>query len=412
MSNSSRNLLIASSLFLLGASVPGFLIAKGPPSTGDIVVDSATPNFAEQGELNKPIVLAGSNFPKYSKVKFPKDDPACNDLDSAVTVVQDVVDRTSETELQFTIDVPESADLGDYDICVYETDRFGALLTRKGKGTTKLFSVREKGNPNTAVFTPVEISAEIYEFGSSEAVEYASPYVGDGHPWTGIGERQGHFTDAGTYNFDAWDNNELLNVPRRCQVTYAGNPPTGGRYDCFGPDDDVLNHGGLISIPLAGMTWDNATYSSNGELIDDQGFCGLLNEMQGDFLEFGATRYSIWFHDGCPNEYGKCPIEVRTLSYSGAGGRNSGGNVQLHPFHDLPDRMPGIGRMPLTGIVNGGPNFANLDGDELNVFTRPQDLLIGELSISFYAVKNGALVATCEADTGENRIRIRTIPLH
>jgi len=413
MSNSSRNLLIAVAL-LLGTAGPGLLLAKGPPPAGEIVVDSAMPNFAEQGESNKAIVLAGSNFPKFSKVKFPIDDPDCEMLDSTVTVVQDVVDRISATELQFNINVPETATLGDYDICVYETDRFGTLSGRKGKGTTKLFSVRERGNPNTAVFTSVDISAEIYEGGSMEAVEYAYPYVGDGHPWTGKGQRQTLFGE-GDYNFDSWDDNELVEVPRRCQVTDSGNPPTGGRYDCFGPDDDVLNHGGLISIPLSGMTWDNATYSNNGNMLDDQGFCGVLNEMSGngsataDFLEFGATRYSVWFHNGCPNEYGDCPIEVRTLSYSAASGRKGGANVlRLHPF-------PDIGRMPLTGIIYGMPNFADLDKDELNVFTQPQDLRIGKFRISFYAVKNGALVATCETepfDPDKVNIRIKTSPLN
>lgn len=411
MSNSSRNLLIAIALLLLGAAGPGLLLAKGPPADKKIIVDSATPNFAEQGESNKAIVLAGSNFPAYSKVKFPKHDPDCLLSDGDVIVVQEVVKRTSSTVLEFNINVPETADPGDYDICVYETDRFGTLSGRKGKGTTKLFSVRENGNPNTAVFTPVDITAEIYEVEFDDPVEYAYPYpyAGDEHPWTGTGLRQGVFGE-GAYNFDSWDDNELVEVPRECQVTDSGNPPTGGRYDCFGPDDDVLNHGGLISIPLADMTWVNATYSNKGEPVDDKGFCGLLDSMSGDFLEFGATRYSIWFHDGCPNEYNECPIEVRTLSYSGAGGRNSGGNVQLHPFHDLPNRMPDIGRMPLTGIVYGTPDMGDPDEDELNVFTLPQDLLIGKFRISFYAVKNGALVATCEAET-HGQIRIRTIPL-
>jgi len=426
MSNSSRHLMIAIALLLLGAAGPGLLLAKGPPTTGDITVVSATPDFAEQGEQNKGIVLAGTNFPTYSKIKFPKDDLLCEGVDSDVTLVQEVVKRTSSTTLEFNINVPVTAELGYYDICVYETDRFGTLSGRKGKGTTKLFTVKEKGNPNEGVFTPVEITAEIHEVDVTDAVEYASPYTGETHPWTGSseqlgGKRQSFFEYEGAYNFDFWDDNELFEVPRRCQAGYAGNPPTGGRYDCFGPDDEVLNHGGLISIPLSCMTWVNVTYSKNGDLIDDQGFCALLDEMSGewsngecvnsDFLEFGATRYSVWFHDGCPNEYGKCPIEVRMLSYSGSGGRNSGGNVQLHPFHDLPDRMPDIGRMPLTGFVYGMPDMEGLDADELNVFTLPQDLRIGKFRISFYAVKNGSLVATCETELPEQvEIRIKTTP--
>jgi hypothetical protein len=426
MTNSSRILLISISLLALGAAGPGLLLAKGPPPAGEIVVDSATPDFAVQGESNKAIALAGSNFPKYAKVKFPIDDPACDLLDSAVTVVQDVVARTSANELKFNIDVPEIADLGDYDICVYETDRFGTLSGRKGKGTTKLFSVKEKPNQSSDVFTPVEIEAEYYERVDSdplideeleEAERYEGPYEGGSHhPWTGTVSYIGR---TFSWDYDNWTANTLAGTPRRCLVgANLNDPPTAGRYDCFdGGGENVVwpYHGGRILIPLAGMVWENVTVAKNGRSQEEPGFCTLLNEMGAadGVLEFGATRYTLFFMEGCDVSV-SCPITINTLSYSGASPQQGGGQiVLLHPFHDL-DGLPDIGRMVLTGFVTSMPVPA-ADG-ELNVFTVPQDLMIGKFRIELRNNKNAGLEAICETvapdETTEavENIRFKTAP--
>jgi hypothetical protein len=139
MTESSRILLISIALFVMGAAVPAISEAKGPP-VKEILVEEAIPNFAETGELGKPLVLKGRNFPSHAKITFIFDSGGTGN----VTTVEDVISSTSKSEFQFHIDVPDVAGLGGYNIQVEEWDiTAGRLTGRKGKGTTTLFSVRQ-----------------------------------------------------------------------------------------------------------------------------------------------------------------------------------------------------------------------------------------------------------------------------
>jgi len=400
MAKTSQAILTAIAFCMLGLFAPITAWAKGAP----ITVEAADPNFAFQADDDKPIKLKGRHLPEQADVLFilnKPGDPADGDIEQ-VRVSGPIVLNSATGDLEFKISVQQQAVLGDYDIEVIELSS-----GRKGKGTT-LFNVQAKPNQDQDIFSPVVIEAEFYAGDSVEAMEYADPYVpGYTHGWTGAGERQGYFgPDA--YNFDSWDTNDLSEVPRLCEVTSVGNPPSAGRYDCFdGAGTGEWNHGGLISIPLAGMAWRDQTVGKNGRPKDEPGFCDLLGAMSSaaDYLEFGVTRYSIFFTEGCPDAYGNCPIEVGTLSYSGATEQA----VRLHPFHGL-SGLPDVGRLSIRGYASGNPVWAA--PPELNVFTEPQDLPIEKFRVEFYAVKNGALLAVCETtDSWDSTIWLRTGPL-
>jgi len=389
------------------------LIASGQAlAQDDPEVVSASPSSAIQGSYDLDVEIIGSNFGRGAEVQFLEARKGDEYGPEAKGIFVKKVKVMGSSKLIVTIDVVDSPDsyVGDTDIAVFMT------RSRKGKGTT-LFKVEAKPGQGQGTFTSVWIEAEYYEFdetGTTEPIEYASPYVGPGHPWTWSGERQQFFGQY-AYDFDTWYANDLDSIPRLCEVTDSGNPPSGGRYDCFdGAGSAEWNHGGLVSIPLKGIVWHDMTVAKNGRPKEEPGFCSLLNTMgiNEEYLEFGATRYSILFSDGCPDAAGACPIKVFTLSYSGD--TPAYGEVYLHPFHDLADLdppLPDIGRMPLTGYVTSDPVMPAEKG-ELNVFTMDQDLLIGKFSISFYALTNGALVATCETDEyWDSNIRLRTTPV-
>lgn len=410
MPKPSRTFLIAIVPLVLALAVPAAALAKGPP----IKVEQADPNYAYQADMNKPIKLKGSNFPEKAAVIFY----AADGNTEQVTVSSEVTLNHDTGDLEFEIDVMAQASLGDYDIEVIELSS-----GRKGRGTT-LFSVKEKPNQNTDVFTPVEITVSYYrtlEGSMDEELEAAEPYNGPyagpiHHPWTGTASYGDYIF---TYDFDKWSANTLGGTPRPCELGAALiNPPTAGRYDCFdGGSGELWPHGGLVFIPLAGMQWNNVTVAKNGRAQNEPGFCPLLNELGGEgvdgYLEFGATRYTIFFMEGC-DALGGCPISIFTMSYSGVSSQQDGGGGQLvllHPFHDLP-RLPDIGRMSLTAYVNvQSPPLWPASG-ELNVFTEPQDLAIDKFRIQLNNVKNGGLEAICETAPGTvNNIRFRATPV-
>jgi len=398
---------------LLAAMSPA--LAKGPPSgeCKSVCVDSAEPPDAMQGR-DETVFIGGEGFDEGSSVRFLVSGSR-DDSQIVVDRVQLVQDTESPHfgKLKADIRVKNSALVAAYDIEVQ------TLSGRKGKGTT-LFAVKENPNQSSDVFTPVEIEAAYYERISGDPptddiLEEGSPHTGGAHPWTGEYTYPGGPTFS--WNFDNWTANTLDVTPRPCLMGASLNdPPTAGRYDCFdGAGGNVLwLHGGLVSIPLAGMNWTNVTVSKNGRDQDEPGFCPLLNllskpEMKG-FLEFGATRYTLFFMEGCDVGV-SCPISIITLSYSGVSEQQGGGQlVQLHPFHDL-EGLPDIGRMRLTGFVTSMPIDAK--SGELNVFTEPQDLTIGKFQIELRNVKNAALEAVCETTPGTvANIRFKTAPVN
>lgn len=390
---------------LLTVMAVGLVSATTELAAGPLKVNSAEPDNGVQGQEVQLVTIKGSGFLRAQSVRF-----LVTNTDDTGGVAATLINVIDDSTLTAEVSIADGATVALYDI---EVQLYSG---RKGKGTT-LYSVRAKPNGNTSTFSLVDIEAAYYERTSDgdEIAEFDSPYIGGAeHEWTSdSGIRQQTFGES-AYDFDHWEDNNLAEVPRLCEVTSIGNPPSAGRYDCFnGAGTGGWNHGGLVSIPLHDMVWQNVTVAKNGRPQDEPGFCVLLNDMSADddYLEFGATRYSIHFSAGCPDVNGECPIEVGTLSYSGvSANQGDGQRLLLHPFHDLPG-LPDIGRMPLTGYVAAEPDWSAQG--ELNVFTKSQDLLIGKFRISFYAVKNGALVATCETEPFEEtvNIRIKTAPL-
>jgi hypothetical protein len=154
MTNSSRIVLISIALFLLGASVPETVLAKGKP----IKIETANPNQAEQGQ-DDFVTLTGGNFPVLpyrAKVTFIYN--ASGESGGVVVPNGGLTSTISADSLVVEINVEDSALLGEYDIKVEEVLVDGALSGRKGKGTT-LFTVKEKagGNQNIVncdIFAP------------------------------------------------------------------------------------------------------------------------------------------------------------------------------------------------------------------------------------------------------------------
>ena len=405
---------------LLGTVSP--TLAKGPAGgecNKAVCVYTADPPEAIQGH-EETVFIGGTGFDAGSSVRFlvsgTRDDSQIN-----VLTVELVQDPTSENngKLKAYIRVTKAALVTEYDIEVQT--RSG----RKGKGTT-LFSVKENPNQSSDVFTSIDIKAGYYKVlddGSYQELEFEEPfdgpYDGGNHPWS-VRVEYGDYSFF--YDFDNWSANTLVEIPRSCYVGVSPiDPPTAGRYDCFegGGNAELWPHGGLVSIPLADMKWTNKTVAKNGREQDEPGFCPLLSAV-GDaegYLEFGATRYTIFFMEGCDPADG-CPITIRTLSYSGVSQQQGGGQlVLLHPFHDLaglPDpygALPDIGRMPLTAFVDPQYSPSWPAPGELNIFTEPQDLPIDKFRIEFYSGKNGALVAVCETEPDTvNNIRFVAAP--
>jgi len=95
-----------------------------------IVVDLADPSTADQGTLSLPVTITGSGFEKGASVQFLQ---AGTKKGGGISV--NSVRFVSESELLANIDVAVDAVVGDYDIEVRIS------RGRKGKGSTKLFTV-------------------------------------------------------------------------------------------------------------------------------------------------------------------------------------------------------------------------------------------------------------------------------
>ena len=238
-----------------------------------------------------------------------------------------------------------------------------------------------------AAFTEVNIRVGYVDAQSLLLLEEASPYTGNPeHP----------FGD-GWIN---WDTNTLTEVPRPCRVLQSNNGPGAGRYDCF---EDASNgsqwpHGGRVSLPISNFSWQPAQPPKRGWKNPE--LCNLL--AQFDDLTFGATRYQIHFTQGCTSgsDGVDCPMHVQIASYSGASSPGDKEVVQLHDFHDWPG-YPDIGRLNVRGVVDQQSIlFPPASGNETNVFTENQELVIEQIQVAFESVKNGALLANCETVPG------------
>jgi hypothetical protein len=239
-------------------------------------------------------------------------------------------------------------------------------------------------------FTETIIRAGFVDAISATLLEEASPYQGpyvypDEHPF-GSG-------------WNNWDANTLTETPRPCGPLQISDP-TAGRYDCFenASNGSQWPHGGRVSINILGMAWQPAEPPKRGWKNPE--LCDLI-ESFGD-LRMGATRYQIFFTEGCDYNGGNvdCPMAVGVASYSGSANPSDNEVVQLHDFHGI-DGYPDIGRLVLRAFVNEDSiAFPPAGSGELNMFTEPQELVIDWLRVSFESVKNGATLAICETVPG------------
>lgn len=256
------------------------------------------------------------------------------------------------------------------------------------------------GGGGDSQFSPVVIEVHLQ---GSAIVEATSPWKGEypnetdvHHPWT---SPDWDWATGGEFFFDNWDANDLAKVPRPCHFATVGAlAPTGGRYDCFEGASETWPHGGRVSIDLAGTVWRPAKPPRKG--WKDDRFCDLLNDPSAfssdGYFRIGATRYQIFFMDGCDDK--ACEISVRVNSYSGAWtGVADPDLVQLHPFHDLPG-YPNIGILSVSAWAPDGMTAGDLASpgpNELNVFSVHQEIPIDELTVDFDALGNGARQVTC-----------------
>ena len=176
------------------------------------------------------------------------------------------------------------------------------------------------------------------------------------------------------------------------------------------------------------MVWEDVT---PGKKQKYPGFCKLLNAWD-DFspsvpLRFGATWYAFIFSSGCIP--GQCPIRVTTQSYSGT---TQQGYVELHPFRNLTglgylgmdddndnliEELPDVGPLTVFGDINdtSSVNFDLPDTEqgetELNVFTVPQYLPVGQFRIEFHQNSGPSKpIAICETTGAVDNIWFVTEP--
>lgn len=358
-----------------------------------VKVNSATPAEERQGQT-LDVTIGGSGF--YGTVEAVNflvpcnTDPCDPDYTGGVTTGKYRVINSEEIIVEVTIT--------DDAIPVFRDIEVKMSRGRGGKGTT-LFKVQDKDEQFSRVPIDVEYLGNTFE----EALPWEGPYSGQSHPWT---------DKSGGFNFDNWAANTLGQIPRPCSYTSAG-ASSGGRYDCFDSNHDDWPHGGRVSIDLTDLTWAEADSPEKGWKNPE--LCNLLNVpstfSSDGFLRFGVTRYSIFFIDGCDTD--ACDIRIGTNSYSGASSRRFDPElVQLHPFHDL-SGYPDIGILAVSGWTPAGFTSSSLNPvpvGELNMFSVSQDIPIDRFTINFSSLKNGSLVATCEAAVGLDEVWFSTDP--
>jgi len=360
-----------------------------------ITVTEAIPSDALQGQ-GLPVRIRGSGFGPGASIKFL----VTGTRDDTQIDVGTVAYDGDTGDLVADIQVLDAALVIDYDIEVRTSSG------RRGKGTT-LFAVKsicddpERWHPRCdtgaeGIFTPVDITAG---YDSVNAWEEVDPYL------------------TNTPGWEDWMENILSVVPRPCLGNANDQLPSAGMYFCS--DGDAS--GGRISIDLAGagMDWVDVT---PGKKQKYPGFCKLLN-VWDDFspgvpLRFGVTWYAFIFGSGCTP--GQCPLRITTQSYSGT---TQQGYVELHPFRNLTNLpndefgnliadLPDVGPLTVFGDMNGtsSVNFELAD-NELNVFTVPQYLPVGQFRIEFKQNSGPSRsIASCETRGAVNNVWFVTEP--
>lgn len=346
------------SIFLLVLA----LAASNTVLAGDIVINSATPTSAEQGTIDLEVTIAGTGFDNTVEVVeflLPCTPEPCNGTDGGITVTKFKV-RGSK-KIIANINVSDTAEAAGFDIAV--------TRGRGGKGTTfkglNKFTVKLKPKGG---FAMDDITVQYWGLAWEEAFQ-----PGD------IGFPVG---------WENWDANTLddWEIPRPCFVgAHPVDPPSAGRYDCA----YVNALGGRISIDLVaieGINWGEVPASKGSK--SNPAYCDLLNDWDtlawefhspGEPLSFGADRYKIMFLDGCTDTF--CPIDIRTPSWNGTKQRR-GGEIQMHPFKNLPFNLPDVGRVRIDAWSEGQPA-----PDDLNPFVLPQTLEINRFVIFFVGSK-------------------------
>lgn len=326
------------------------LAATNSAPAQEMMINSANPPDAEQGTSNLPVDIIGSGFDEtVTEVRF-KLHCAKNNCPDTGDIIVNQFEVDSSTVIKTTITVLPEATVADFDIEV--TSSRG----RGGKGTTykgvKKFEVKLKPKGGFAM--------------DDVTVQYS------GLAW----EESFYFPNWDANTLDDWE------IPRPCFVGFHPvDPPSAGRYDCA----YVHAYGGRISIDLAaieGISWGEVPMGSGSK--SNPAFCDLLNDWDtvgwefhypGEPLSFGADRYKIMFLDGCTDTV--CPIDIRTPSWNGTKQRR-GGEIQMHPFKNLPYNLPDVNRMRFDAWSEGLPS-----PDDLNPFVQPQTLEINRFVIFF-----------------------------
>jgi hypothetical protein len=261
-------------------------------------------------------------------------------------------------------------------------------------------------HPSCAGFTAVEIEARyVYDdgLGLNYEMEEASPWLGpypnpveEHHPW---------YWD-GMPDWDDFDENKLVEIPRHCAIGGTGEFPP---YICNDPD----YRGGRIYIDMSVAS----NWLSLGKKKDIAEYCDLLNDWSdgtlptfgGQPLTFGVTWSAFGYdNDTCEEGPGNCPIGTAILSL----------RPGLNQLTDLSNKTGGLFALPdvdqikvfgRIGITQGPIVFpVGFPDTESNPFTLPQALPLEKLEIQFVA---GSKRAACEAEVTLNTIWLVTEPL-
>jgi len=132
--------------------IPALLLLSllaGTNVQAEVIVGSADPSTADQGTFSLPVKITGSGFKEGASVHFLQ---AGTKKGGGVSV--NSVLFVSGSELLATIDVAVDAVVGDYDIEVRVS------RGRKGKGSTKLFTVIFK-DPGTELGKDIAMSCTL-----------------------------------------------------------------------------------------------------------------------------------------------------------------------------------------------------------------------------------------------------------
>jgi hypothetical protein len=292
MTQSSRILLIAVSLLILGMTGPTTTLAKGPP----IKVTEAIPAEADQGDKDLPVILKGKEFGFDPDVVFilnETGDPApLNKMNP-----KNIQFNLATGNIEFLLDVALNADVGDYDIEV-------TVNGRKGKGTT-LLKVNLVGGGNVDPTFDVTLSGDVSGYGTDWPVENSgieSISYFDGF--------QGHTGGVGFIDLS------YFVVPNN-----LGGPFTGERgKNCFGdsfpiplkagsleqrPDGSAYAHFTVYGYTDDGVNEMQYHLDMTGDIVDPYDWSPQATNtmiLETWILYLGANKYKKYVNIACLGE--------------------------------------------------------------------------------------------------------------